>query len=159
MHLSIKWGAFSNKEYKSGIVSLVLNYKYSVTDIMSCDSGFTTCYYEPGGGYAGGEGNSQRSLQVVKDEWGGEKWVLKGHKNITQPDPQRYALSGTATVNPSGRPISFQYTYGDELPAKIVQATVCAVMCSIIATPLALICMIPMIRKLKKVCLILQQFL
>ena len=129
---------------------------------MSCDGGFTSCSYEPGGGYVDGQGgnaNSKRSLQVVKDEWGGEKWVLKGYKNITQPDPQRQALSGTATVNPSGTPISTQYTYSDELPTKIVQATLCAVMCSILATPLALICIIPMILRLKKVSLILQQFL
>ena len=143
----------------------MLNYKCSATDIMSCDGDFTSCSYEPGGGYSGGgyaggghagNGNSNRSLRVVKDEWGGEKWVLQGHQNITQPDPQRQALSGTATINPSGKPISFQYTYGDQLPAKIAQATVCAVMCSFIATPLALICIIPMILKLKKVCRILQ---
>ena len=122
----------------------------------------TSCSYEPGGGYVGGQGgnaNSKRSLQVVKDEWGGEKWVLKGHKNITQPDPQRQALSGTATVNAFGNIIGVDYTYGDELPTKIVRATLCAVMCSIIATPLALICIIPMILRLKKVSLILQQFL
>ena len=70
---------------------------------MSCNGGFTSCSY--GGGGQGGNANSKRSLQVVKDEWGGEKWVLKGYKNITQPDPQRQALSGTATVNPSGTPI------------------------------------------------------
>ena len=133
----------------------MFNYKCSAIDIMSCDGGYTFCSYQPGGGYVG-NGNSQRSLRVVQDEWGGEKWVLHGHKNITQPDPRRQALSGTATVNSSGRPMSFQYTYGDQLPVKIFQATLCAVMCSILATPLALICIVPMILKLKKVCLILQ---
>ena len=133
----------------------MFNYKCSAIDIMSCDGGFTSCSYQPGGGYVG-NGNSHRSLRVVQDERGGEKWLLHGHKNISQPDPQRQALSGTATVNPSGRPISFQYTYGDQLPVKIFQATLCAVMCSFLATPLALICIIPMILKLKKVCLILQ---
>ena len=43
--------------------------------------------------------------------------------------------------------------YGDELPKKITQALVCAVICSILGTPLTLICMIPVIRKLKKVCI------
>ena len=78
---------------------------------MSCNGGFTTCYYQPGGGYVGGRGgnwNFNRSLQLVKDEQGGEKWALDGAK-ISQPDPQRQALSGTATVNPSGRPINRLY--------------------------------------------------
>ena len=47
-------------------------------------------------------------------------------------------------------------TYGDELPKKITQATVCAVICSILATPLTLICIIPVILMLEKVCLILE---
>ena len=44
------------------------------------------------------------------------------------------------------------YTYGNELPKKITQATVCTVICSILATPLTLICIIALILKLKKVC-------
>ena len=66
------------------------------------------------------------------------------------------ALFGVPTVDRLG---GIQYTYSDELPKKITQATVCAVICSILATPLALICIIPMILKLKKVCLILEQML
>ena len=123
----------------------------------NCDSGFTTCYAQPTGGYVyagggqGGQNTRVKQLQVVKDEWGSEKWALDGNKNITQPDPERQALSGTATVDQRGKPIRIHYTYGDELPTKIVQATLCAVLCSVIATPLALICIIPMILKFKKV--------
>ena len=123
--------------------------------MSDCDGGFTTCSYQaPGGDYTGGQGGQNtrvKQLQVVKDEWGSEKWTLDGYKSITQPHPERQALSGTATVDQIGRPIRIQYIYGDELPTKIVQATLCAVLCSAIATPLALICMIPMILKLKKV--------
>ena len=120
---------------------------------MSCNSGFTSCSYA--GGYGGGQGGQNtrvKQLQVVKDEWGSEKWTLDGNKNITQPDPERQALSGTATVHQiSGKLIRIQYTYGDELPTKTVQATLCAVLCSVIATPLVLICIIPMILKIQKV--------
>ena len=95
-----------------------------------------------GGGYAGaGGGNGPvRKVKVVKDEHGGEKWVIVEnhgtiHENITQPDPNRQALVGVAT---EGRLGGIRYTYGDELPKKITQATVCAVICSILATPLVL---------------------
>ena len=74
------------------------------------------------------------------------------HENVTQPDSNRQALFGVPAV---GRLGGIRYTYGDELPKKITQATVCAVICSILATPLVLICTIPMILKLKKVCLVL----
>ena len=123
--------------------------------MSDCDGGFTTCSYQPPGiDYTGGQGGQNtrvKQLQVVKDEWGSEKWTLDGYKVITQPDPERQALSGTATIDQRGRPIRIQYIYGDELPAKIVQATLCAALCSVIATPLALICIIPMILKIKKV--------
>ena len=121
---------------------------------MSCNSGSTSCSY--GGGGQGGQNTSHvKQLQVVKDEWGSEKWTLDGNKNITQPDPERQALSGTATVHSiSGKLIRIQYIYGDELPTKTVQATLCAVLCSVIATPLVLICIIPMILKIQKVWII-----
>ena len=113
-----------------------------------------------GGGYAGGGGGRGpvRKAKVVKDELGGEKWVIVENnrtidENVTQPDPNRQALFGVATAAKFG---GIRYTYSDELPKKITQATVCAVICSILATPLALICIIPMILKLKKVCLILE---
>ena len=113
-----------------------------------------------GGGYAGGGGGNGpvRKVKVVKNEHGGEKWVIvENHRtiyeNVTQPDPNRQALFGVANA---GRVGGIRYTYGDELPNKITEATVCAVICSILATPLTLICIIPMILKLKKVCLILE---
>ena len=94
-----------------------------------------------------------RKVKVVKDKLGGEKWVIvEDHRtiieNINQPDPNRQALYGFP-----GKLGGVHYTYGDELPKKITQATVGAVICSILGTPLTLICMIPMIRKLKKVCM------
>ena len=113
-----------------------------------------------GGGYAGGGGGNGpvRKVKVVKNEHGGEKWVIVEnhetiHENVTQPDSNRQALFGVPAV---GRLGGICYTYGDELPKKITQATVCAVICSILATPLVLICIIPMILRLKKVCLILE---
>ena len=112
------------------------------------------------GGYAGGGGRNDpvRKVKVVKDEHGGEKWVIVEnhrtiHENVTQPDPNRQALFGVANA---GRLGGIRYTYGDELPNKITEATVCAVICSILTTPLVLICIIPVILKLKKVCLILE---
>ena len=112
-----------------------------------------------GGGYAGGGSRPVQKVKVVKDEHGGEKWVIvENHgtidENVTQPDSNRQALFG---VPNAGRYGGIHYTYGDELPKKITQATVCAVICSILATPLTLICIIPLILKLKKVCLILDQ--
>ena len=94
-----------------------------------------------------------RKVKVVKDKLGGEKLVIvEDHRtiieNINQPDPNRQALYGFP-----GKLGGVHYTYGDELPKKITQATVGAVICSILGTPLTLICMIPMIRKLKKVCM------
>ena len=68
------------------------------------------------------------------------------NENITQPDPNRSALVGADTLE------GVHYTYGNELPKKITLATVCAVICSILATPLTLICIIALILKLKKVC-------
>ena len=68
------------------------------------------------------------------------------NENITQPDPNRQALVGANTME------GVHFTYGNELPKKITLATVCAVICSILATSLTLICIIPMILKLKKVC-------
>ena len=68
------------------------------------------------------------------------------NENITQPDPNRQALVGADTLE------GVHYTYGNELPKKITQATVCTVICSILATPLTLICIIALILKLKKVC-------
>lgn len=121
---------------------------------MSCGGAGGAC-----GGAGGGGGNGPvRKVKVVKNEHGGEKWVIVEnhrtiHENVTQPDPNRQALFGVATV---GRLDGISYTYGDELPNKITQATVCAVICSILTTPLVLICIIPMILKLKKVCLILE---
>ena len=99
-----------------------------------------------------------RVAKVVEDEHGGEEWVIVDnhrsiYKDIAQPDPNRQALSGKV---PNSGELSIRYTYGDELPKKITQATVCAVICSILATPLVLICIIPMILKLKEVCLILE---
>ena len=74
-------------------------------------------------------------------------------ENVIQPDSNRQALFG---VPNQGRLGGIIYTcYGDELPKKITQATVCAVICSILATPLVQICIIPMILRLKKVCLVL----
>ena len=112
-----------------------------------------------GGGYAAAGGGSRpvQKVKVVKNEHGGEKWVIvENHEtiyeNVTQPDPNRQALIGVATAAKLG---GIRYTYGDELPKKINQATVCAVVCSILATPLVLICIIPLILKLKKVCLVL----
>ena len=68
------------------------------------------------------------------------------NENITQPDPNRQALVGADTLE------GIHYTYGNELPKKIILATVRAVICSILATPLVLICIIPLIlNKLKKV--------
>ena len=68
------------------------------------------------------------------------------NENITQPDPNRQALVGADTLE------GVHYTYGNKLPKKITLATVCAVICSILATHLVLICIIPLILKLKKVC-------
>ena len=118
---------------------------------MSCGGAGGAC-----GGGGGGNG-PVRKVKVVKNEHGGEKWVIvENHRtiyeNVTQPDPNRQALFGDPTV---GRLGGIRYTYGDELPNKITLATVCAVICSILATPLVLICIIPMILKLKKVCLVL----
>ena len=123
---------------------------------MSCGGAVGACGV---GGYGGGGGAGSghtpaQKVKVVKDEYGEEKWVLfvdQRRFDVTQPDPNRQALSGA----PAAGKLGVRYTYGDELPNKIIQATVCAVICSILGTPLALICMIPMIRKLKKVCLIL----
>ena len=105
----------------------------------------------------GGPGNPPRKTKVVKDEHGGEKWVIvESHRtideNVMQPDPNRQALYGFASAGQLG---GVRYLYGDDLPKRIAQATECAVYCSILATPLALICIIPMILKLKKVRLIL----
>jgi len=127
---------------------------------MSCGGAGGAC----GGGGFGGVGfvgatgapsGPVRKVKVVKDEYGDEEWVIvEGRRTIdvNQPDPNRQALSGVPTAGKLG---GVCYTYGDELPKKITQATVCAVICSILGTPLSLICMIPMIRRLKKVCLIL----
>ena len=114
---------------------------------MSCGGAGGAC-----GGGGGGRSRPVRKVKVVKDKHGGEKWVIVGtiNDNITQPDPDRQALSGAYTVD------GVRYTYGDELPKKITQATVCAAICSVLATPLVLICIIPMILKLKKVGLILE---
>ena len=126
---------------------------------MSCGGAGGACG-GGGGGFGGGGGGAgsgrapAKRVMVVKDEYGEDKWVLfEGNRrfDVTQPDPNRQALSGA----PAAGKLGVRYTYGDELPNKIIQATVCAVICSILGTPLALICMIPMIRKLKKVCLIL----
>ena len=133
----------------------------AVCATMSCDGGDSgDGGGDGGGGYAGGSGRSRpvREVKVVKNEHGGEKWVIvEDHttidENVIQPDPDRQALFGVPTV---GRLDGIRYTYGDELPKKITQATVCAVIFSILATPLTLICIIPMILKLKKVCLILE---
>ena len=125
---------------------------------MSCGGAGGACGGGGGfGGYGGGRNGPVRKVKVVKDEHRGEKWVIvKDHttiyENVTRPDSNRQALFGDPTV---GRLGGIRYTYGDELPKKITQATVCAVICSILATPLTLICIIPMILKLKKVCLVL----
>lgn len=109
-----------------------------------------------GGGCGGGGGGHVRKVKVVKDKHGGEKWVIveqffrTTNENINQPDPNRQALFGVPTA---GKLDDVHYTYGDELPKKITQATVCAGICSILATPLALICIIPMILNLNKVCM------
>ena len=122
---------------------------------MSCGGAGGACGGGGGGGGGGSGSRPVRKVKVVKDKHGGEKWVIVvNHRtindNITQPDPDRQALSGAYTVG------GVRYTYGDELPKKITQATVCAAICSILTTPLVLICIIPMILKLKKVCLILE---
>ena len=127
---------------------------------MSCGGAGGAC--GGGGGFGGGGGGGGngpvRKVKVIKNEHGGEKWVIvENHRtiyeNVTQPDSNRQALFGVPAV---GRLGGIRYTYGDELPKKITQATVCAVICSILTTPLVLICIIPMILKLKKVCLILE---
>ena len=131
-----------------------------VLHAMSCGGAGGAC---GGGGFGGGVGfvgaggagsgsAPARRVKVIKGEYGDEKWVIvEGHRTIdvNQPDPNRQALSGVPTAGKLG---GVRYTYGDELPKKITQALVCAVICSILGTPLSLICMIPMIRKLKKVC-------
>ena len=111
-----------------------------------------------GGGFGGGGSGLVRKAKVKKAPHGGEEWVIvenhrKIYYNVTQPLPNRQALSGVPIAGTLRR---IRYTYGDDLPKKITQATVCAVICSILATPLTLLCIIPMILNLKKVCLILE---
>ena len=111
-----------------------------------------------GGGYGGGGSGPVRKVKVIKAPHGGEEWVIvenhrKIYYNVTQPLPNRQALSGVPIAGTLRR---IRYTYGDDLPKKITKATVCAVICSILATPLTLLCIIPMILNLKKVCLILE---
>ena len=118
---------------------------------MSCGGAGGAC----GGGFAAGAPSGPvRGVMVLKHKLGGEKWVIVDHRTINekvnQPDPNRQVLVGVPTASKLG---GVHYTYGDELPKKVIQATVCAVICSILGTPLTLICMIPMIRKLKKVCI------
>ena len=138
---------------------------------MSCDGGgdgggggdfgggFVGGYVSGGGGgYGGGGSGLVRKVKVLWNEYRGEEWVIVENNtkilyNVTQPLPNRQALSGVPIAGTLRR---IRYTYGDDLPKKITQATVCAVICSILATPLTLLCIIPMILNLKKVCLILE---
>ena len=124
---------------------------------MSCDGGVNIPNFG-NGGFAGDGGKykyrPKLNVKVTKNDQGGEKWVMvidnvHTKESIKQPDPERQALSGSATAGIDG---DVTYTYGDELPKKIIQATLCTVMCTILATPLTLFCMIPMILKLRKVC-------
>ena len=64
---------------------------------MSCGGAGGAC-----GGGGGGNG-PVRKVKVVKNEHGGEKWVIvENHRtideNVTQPDPNRQALFGVPTV-------------------------------------------------------------
>ena len=123
---------------------------------MSCDGGLT--FVDAGNsGFSGGGGKykyrPKLKVKVTKNNQGGEKWVMviddvHIKENIKQPDPERQALSGSATAGIDG---DVSYTYGDELPKKMIQAIMCTVMCCVLATPLTLLCMIPMIHKIRKV--------
>ena len=79
-----------------------------------------------------------------------EKWVavnaLKGviDPSIRQPDPERKAICGHYEY-------CLCYWYADELPHCMVLAVVFAVILSILTTPLALLCFVPMIHKMNKV--------
>ena len=79
-----------------------------------------------------------------------EKWVavnaLKGviDPSIRQPDPERKAICGHYEY-------CLCYWYADELPRCMVLAVVFAVILSILTTPLALLCFVPMIHKMNKV--------
>ena len=108
--------------------------------------------------YGGAPGSKENSwlVRAIKDKDGQhERWVIfhtiGDHttriNNIEQPDPERQALSGLQRADRG-----INYTYADELSRKIILGIVLTVICSILTTPVALLCFIPMILHLKNVC-------
>jgi len=114
-----------------------------------------------GNKWSGTPAKEERLVRVIKDEDDQhERWVVFRTvrditiriDNIEQPNPERQALSGFQRPDKG-----INYTYADELSRKINFGIVFTVICSILTTPVALLCFIPMILHLRKVCHDLQK--
>ena len=66
---------------------------------------------------------------------------------IEQPDPGRIVLSGSRSKYTG----MVRYTYADQLPCMIQASIVCTVIFGILASPVTLLCCIPLILSMKTV--------
>lgn len=84
-----------------------------------------------------------------------EKWVAVNpfngiiQTNIRQPDEGRVALCGNQISSYTDKVC---YWYDNELPCCIACLIVMAVVFSVLTTPIILLCLVPVIHRLKKVC-------
>ena len=82
-----------------------------------------------------------------------DRWVLVNPTTneiadvvIQQPDPGR-----TAVLAPLCKPLP--YCYADQLRGILALSIILTIILSVISTPLVLLCCVPMIRGIKKVCI------
>ena len=85
------------------------------------------------------------SETVEQEKWVGVDSVTAITKTVRQPDQERQALIGYADCG------GLCYWYADELPSCLVFLLVMAVVLSILATPLTLLCLVPIMYKVNQV--------
>ena len=79
-----------------------------------------------------------------------ERWVTVGafgvNQNVKQPDPEKKVLCAHVVYG-----CCPTYWYADEVPTCLALTIIFTVLCSILLTPLSLLCFIPAAIQLKKV--------